>query len=87
MANGYEVNMRRDKRTGEHLAVIPGAYRSRHGERYYMAICESGGCWAELSPEYLTRNTVTTSEYPEWLKRAIDRNLGYVLNLVDRLAG
>ena len=83
---GYEVNMRQDKRTGEHLAVIPSTYR--HGaERYYMAVCESDGWWAELSPAYLTQATRTVTEFPEWLKRSIDAQIGYLLILAPRLRG
>lgn len=79
--------MRRDKRSGEHLAMIPSAYVNRHGERYYMAIGESDGCWCELTPEYVTRHTVTVTDYPEWLKRRIDSSLGYILATVPRLRG
>ena len=86
MSDGYSVNMRVDKRTGEHLAVIPASYAGRD-DRYYMALCESDGCWAELSPEYLTRNTRTVKDFPDWLKRSIDRSLGYSLNVVGRLYG
>lgn len=84
---GYEVNMRRDKRTGEYLAVIPTAYRNRFDERYYMALGESDGWWTELSPTYVTRNTAPVREYPEWLKRAVDKQVGYVLQVVPRVRG
>lgn len=84
---GYEINMRCDKRTGEYLAVIPSAYRNRHDERYYMALGESDGWWTELTPEYVTRSTVSVTEYPEWLKRAMDKQLGYVLDVVSRVRG
>lgn len=84
--HGYEINMRLDRRTGEHFAVIPSSYGDRRG-RYYMAIGESDGCWVELTPEYLTRCTVTVTTYPEWLKRNVDRNLGYMLNTVSKLRG
>lgn len=84
---GYEVCMRQDTRkgNGEFFAVIPSAYENRHGERYYMAIGSSDGAWCELSPEYLTRSTRTTEDYPEWLKRSIDRQQGYILHTVKRL--
>lgn len=81
---GYSVTMRKDKRTGEHLAVISAAYTNQ-GRRYYMAIGESDGCWTELTPEYVTRRTMTVSEYPEWLKRRIDQSLGYIMNVAPRL--
>jgi hypothetical protein len=84
---GYEVCMRQDTRkgNGEYFAVIPHAYTGRNGERYYMALGSSDVAWVELSPSYLTRCTRTTEEYPEWLKRAIDRQMGYILNTVPRL--
>lgn len=81
---GYEVNMRQDRRTGEHLAVIPSAYDQGRG-RYYMALTYDG--WVELSPAYVTRGTRTVEDYPEPLKRALDRQLGYILNVVPRLRG
>lgn len=80
---GYEINMRRDKRTGEHLAFIPSSYNNGRG-RYYMAYTLADG-WVELSPEYATRNTRTVSDYDENLKRAVDSNLGYILNIYPRL--
>jgi hypothetical protein len=83
---GYRVNMRVDTRTGEHLAVIADAYNHHQG-RYYMAIGESDGCWCELDPKYLTRATVTTDNFPEWLKRRMDSSIGYVMQLADRLYG
>lgn len=84
---GYSVTMRRDKRTGEYLAVISKAYRNRHDERYYMAIGESDGCWTELSPAYLTRATENVTDYPDWLKRRIDQAQGYILHVAGRLYG
>lgn len=83
---GYEVCMRQDTRkgNGEYFAVIPHAYEGSKG-RYYLAIGSSDGCWTELSPEYVTRCTRTVSEYPEWLKHAIDRAQGYILVTVQRL--
>lgn len=84
MSDGYSVNMRRAK-TGEYLAVIPDAYDSGRG-RYYMAFTLLDG-WVELSPEYVTRHTRTVTDYPLALKKAVDRNLGYLLNTVGRLAG
>ena len=84
---GYEVCMRQDTRkgNGEFFAVIPHAYVNRHGERYYMAIGSSGGAWCELTPAYLTRSTRTVQEFPEWLKRRIDSQQGYILHTVKRL--
>ena len=84
---GYEVCMRQDTRkgNGEYFAVIPHAYENSRGDRYYMAIAGSDGAWTELSPEYLTRCTRTVSEYPEWLKRAVDSAQGYILHTVQRL--
>lgn len=84
---GYEVCMRQDTRksNGEYFAVIPHAYTSHNGDRYYMAIGSSDGVWVELSPKYVTRCTRTVDTYPEWLKRAIDNSMGYVLNVVPRL--
>lgn len=84
--NGYSVNMRQDKRTGEHLAVVPTSYGPKDA-RYYMALCESDGCWAELSPEYLTKATRTVTTFPGWLKRNMDGQLGYILNLAPRIYG
>jgi hypothetical protein len=86
MTTGYDVNMRKTKMTGEVIAVIPAAYRNRQGERYYMAYTLLDG-WVELSPEYVTRQTKTTNLYSDDLKRAVDRNLGYVLNIVHRVYG
>lgn len=83
--NGYDINMRRDTRTGEYLAFIPAAYDNGRG-RYYMAYTLMDG-WVELSPEYATKRTRTVSDYPAELKRAVDRNLGYMLNLAPRLVG
>lgn len=86
MANdGYSVNMRQDKRTGEYLAVIPNAYQNGRG-RYYMANTQLDG-WVELSPEYVTRNTRTVTEYPAPLKRRTDTALGYILNIAPRVYG
>ena len=84
---GYEVCMRQDTRkgNGEFFAVIPHAYENRHGERYYMAIASSDGAWTELTPAYLTSCTKTVTEFPEWLKRSIDSQQGYILNTVSRL--
>lgn len=82
---GYEINMRQDRRTGEHLAVIPSAYDQGKG-RYYMAYTLADG-WVELAPQYVTRHTATAKTYPEDLKRAVDRNLGYILIAVPRLRG
>lgn len=81
--------MRQDTRkgNGEYFAVIPHAYTNHNGERYYMAIGSSDGAWAELSPDYLTRCTRTTPDYPEWLKRAIDSQQGYILHTVATLKG
>ena len=83
--DGYSVNMRRDTRTGECLAVMPSSYDGRNG-RYYMAYTLADG-WLELTPECLTRNTRTVSAYPTDLKRAVDRNLGYILDIAPRLYG
>lgn len=82
---GYEVNMRQDRRTGEYLAFIPSTYDQGRG-RYYMAYTLLDG-WVELSPEYATRRTCTVSDYPDNLKRAVDRQLGYILITVARLRG
>ena len=82
---GYEVNMRRDTRTGENLAVIPNTYNQGCG-RYYMALTETGD-WVRLSPAYVTGNTKTVTDYPETLKRAIDRQQGYLLITVPRVYG
>lgn len=84
---GYEVCMRQDTRkgNGEYFAVIPHAYTNSKGERYYMAIGSSDGAWCELTPEYVTKCTKTVAEYPEWLKRSIDGQQGYILNVVSRL--
>lgn len=76
--------MRRDKRTGEHLALIPTAYHDRHGGAYYMALTMMDG-WVELSPKYATRCTVTVTDYPADLKRAVDASMGYTMNLATRL--
>lgn len=83
-SRGYSVNMRQDKRTKEQLAVMATAYRDRHGDRYYMAYTLLDG-WVELSPEYVTRNTRTITDYSDDLKRAVDRNLGYLLLVRSRL--
>lgn len=79
--------MRQDTRkgNGEFFAVIPHAYTSPRGERYYLAMGSSDGCWTELPPAYVTRCTRTTDSYPEWLKRAIDNSQGYILITVSRL--
>lgn len=86
-SRGYEVCMRQDTRkgNGEFFAVIDSPFKNRHGERYYRAIGSSDGAWCELTPAYLTRCTKTVTEYPEWLKRSIDRQQGYILNTVSRL--
>lgn len=78
--------MRVDKRTGEHLAVIADVYNQR-GNRYYMGIGQSDGCWVELDPVYLTRSTKTVTDYPAWLKRRIDQSMGYIMHLSNRLYG
>lgn len=83
--SGYDVNMRRDNKTGEYLAFMPRAYVNRHGERYYMAYTLIDG-WVELSPAYATSRTHTVIDYPAELKRAVDRNLGYLLIIAPRLA-
>jgi hypothetical protein len=85
MSNGYDVNMRQDKRTGEYLAFMPDSYDMGRG-RYYMAYTLSDA-WVEVSPEYATRACRTVSEFPGDLKRAVDSNLGYLLNLTPRLRG
>ena len=88
--SSYSVCMRQDTRkgNGEFFAVMPSAYKNeRTGERYYMAIASSDGAWVELKPEYLTRCTRTVKEYPEWLKRTLERSLGYLLNVAPRLKG
>ena len=81
---GYSVTMRQDKRTKEFLAFMPSAYMTNTGERYYMALTLSDG-WVELSPKYATQSTVTVTEFPENLKRAVDRQLGYILHTAPRL--
>ena len=86
MSDGYSINMRQVITTGEHLAVVPHAYKNRHGERYYMAMTLTDG-WVELAPEYVTRYTRTAAPYDEALKRTVDRNLGYILSVTDRLKG
>lgn len=78
-----EVNMRQDRVTGEYLAVVPSAYDQGRG-RHYLALTATDG-WVELSPEYVTRRTRTVSEYPEELKRAVDRLSGHTLRVVPRL--
>lgn len=83
--DGYSVNMRQDRKTGEYLAFIPSTYDQGRG-RYYMAYTLADG-WVEVTPEYATRETRTVKEYPENLKRAVDSNLGYLLNVVPRLFG
>lgn len=83
--DGYSVNMRRDTRTGEDLAVMPTAYDNGRG-RYYMAYTLLDS-WVELSPEYVTRHTKTVDDYSLTLKKAVDRNLGYLLNVATRLQG
>lgn len=83
---GYEVNMRQDRRTGECLAFIPHAYKNHAGVRYYMALTLLDG-WCEVTPQYATRNTRTTTKYPSDLKRAIDRQQGYLLNVIPKLLG
>ena len=80
-----DLCMRRDRRTGEYLAFMPAAYTGRHG-RYYMAYTLADG-WVELSPAYATRCTQTVTDYPENLKRATERNLGYLAATVSRLRG
>ncbi|MBO0676808.1 hypothetical protein JRC04_04965 [Mycolicibacterium sp. S2-37] len=85
---GYSVTMRQDKRTGEYLAVVSTAYRNdRTDARYYMAIGESDGCWAELSPDYVARRTVTVSTFPTWLKRRFDQSMGYEMRHASRVYG
>jgi hypothetical protein len=83
---GYEVCMRQDTRkgNGEYFAVMPAGY-TRDGMRYYMAMGSSDGAWHELTPEYVTRCTRTVTEYPEWLKRRVDADMGYTLHTVPRL--
>lgn len=83
MAEGYEINMRQVHRTGEYLAVIPSSYDQGRG-RYYLAFSLSDG-WVELSPEFVVRHTCTVVDFPDALKRAVDRNLGYILEAVPRL--
>lgn len=87
-ATGYEINIRQDKRTGEYLAVYPGAYRSRQGDRYYLGHAMADW-FLELSPEYLTKATKPVKRddpnFPEDLKRAVDRHTGYIMIVVDRL--
>lgn len=85
MSDGYSINMRRDRRTGEDLAVIPTTYDQGRG-RYYMAFTLVDG-WVELTPQYVVTRTRTVEDYSEDLKRAVDRNLGYILNLVGRVEG
>lgn len=85
MSDSYSINMRQDVRNGEHLAVIPTSYDRGRG-RYYMAYTLADG-WVELTPTYVTTMTRTVSEFPADLKRAVDRNLGYILNLASRLCG
>lgn len=85
MANGYDINIRQDSRTGEYLAFVPSSYDQGRG-RYYMAYTLTDG-WVEVSPEYATRGTRTVSEFPAALKRAVDSNLGRILNLAPRLYG
>lgn len=84
--NGYDVNMRQDKRNGEHLAFMPDTYTNHHGDRYYMAYTMADG-WVELDPGYAVKCTRTVTDFPAELKRATDRNLGYILNLTHRLRG
>lgn len=83
--DGYSVNMRQDRKTGEYLAFVPSTYDQGRG-RYYMAYTLADG-WVEVTPEYATRSTRTVREYPENLKRAVDSNLGHLLNVVPRLFG
>ena len=87
MNNGYSVNLRQDKRTGEYLAVVPTAYVSIRGDRYYMAICSEDGDFAELTPGYVTRYTRTVKTYPATFKRYVDVRFGYIMNLAPRLYG
>ena len=84
--NGYDVNMRQDKRNGEHLAFMPDTYTSHHGDRYYMAYTLADG-WVEIDPGYAVKCTRTAADFPAELKRATERNLGYLLNLTHRLKG
>lgn len=83
--NGYEINMRQDKRTGEYLAFIPSSYDQGRG-RYYMAYTLADG-WVEVAPEYATRATRPVVDFPQNLKRAVDSSMGYILNLYPRLVG
>lgn len=85
MSNGYQINMRRDRKTGEYLAFIPSAYDQGRG-RYYMAYTLADG-WVEVSPAYATKRTRPVSEFPEALKRSVDSALGYILILYPRLVG
>lgn len=85
MANGYSINIRQDRKTGEFLAFIPRSYDMGRG-RYYMAYTLADS-WVEVSPGYATRSTRAVSEFPAALKRAVESNLGYLLNLAPRLQG
>lgn len=85
MNNGYSINMRQDCKTGEFLAFVPHSYDMGRG-RYYMAYTLGYG-WIKVSPEYATRCTRTAAEFPDALKRAVDSNLGYLLNPAPRLYG
>jgi hypothetical protein len=84
---GYEICMRVDTRksNGEYFAVIPSAYTAPNGARYYLGVSSSDGVWTELTPEYVTRCTRTTADYPQWLKRRADTAQGYILHTVSRL--
>ena len=85
---GYEICMRQDTRkgNGECFAVIPHRYTGKNGP-YYLGLASSDGTWTELTPEYVTRCTRTTAEFPEWLKRAADSAQGYILAIVPSLRG
>lgn len=85
-ADGYSVNMRQDKRNGEHLAFMPATCPNRHGDRYYMAYTLAGG-WVEIDPGYAVKCTRTATDFPAELKRATEVSLGYSLRLTHRLRG
>lgn len=85
-SNGYDVNMRQDKRNGEHLAFMPDTYTNQHGDRYYMAYTLADG-WVEIDPGYAVKCTRTATDFPAELKRATERNLCYSLHLTQRLRG
>lgn len=84
--SAYDLNMRQDRKTGEYLAFVPDSYTAHNGTRYYMAYSFTDG-WVEVSPEYATKVCKTVRDYPEYLKQAAGRSLGYIMGTTDRLRG